>query len=205
MRWGRKEELHKGGRSCGTTGEGKRVCGKERRMQESDVLKRTNHSVRCQMFGIGGLRLALVMENITRRWPQMEEHIGETWEKRDIKPTSYFYPERDIANGQLASDSAKSRLVATFHDKTSLTSEQADQFVGSLELDTKLLAEHNAVDYSLFLVRITSQNKPTREATGVSGTSVMVMAEELGTSRHPPTVVANRSPLIQRQYSAFVS
>lgn len=139
------------------------------------------------------------MENITHGWPQMEEHVGETWEKWDLKPTSYFYPERDIADGRLASDSVKSRLVDTFHDKISLTREQADQFFGSLELDTELLAEHNAVDYSLFLVRITSQNQPSGQVTKASSTNVM--AKELhSTSRRPPTMVlASRGPLFRRQ------
>lgn len=109
-----------------------------------------------------------------------------------MKPTSYFYPGRDIADGQLASDSVKSRLADTFHDKISLRRKQADQFSRSLELDTKLLAEHNAVDYSMFLVRITSQNQSSRQATKASGTNVM--AKELSFD-----VLASRGPLFRRQ------
>lgn len=78
------------------------------------------------------------------------------WEDWDLKPTSYFYPERDIAEGALTSEATKSQLADEFHDKIILTREHADSFFASLEEDTKLLAEHNAVDYSLFLVRITA-------------------------------------------------
>ena len=109
----------------------------------------------------------IVMENIMRGQDQTEEQgSAALWEKWDLKPASYFYPERDIADGRLTSDSTKRQLADEFHDKIVLTHEQSSRFFASLELDTKLLADHNAVDYSLFLVRITPQGSgsPRQEA-----------------------------------------
>ncbi|KAK3681689.1 phosphatidylinositol-4-phosphate 5-kinase-domain-containing protein [Podospora appendiculata] len=96
----------------------------------------------------------IVMENIMYGREQAKKRGEADWEDWDLKPTSYFYPERDIADGALTSEATKSQLADEFHDKIILSREQADQFFDSLETDTKLLAEHNAVDYSLFLVRI---------------------------------------------------
>lgn len=86
---------------------------------------------------------------------EMAKKRGEAeWESWDLKPTSYFYPERDIAGGALTSEATKNKLADEFHDKIILRREQANDFFSSLEADTKFLAEHNAVDYSLFLVRM---------------------------------------------------
>lgn len=102
----------------------------------------------------------IVMENIMRGKDQPEQQGwgGTSWRKWDLKPTSYFYPERDIADGRLTSRSTKSQLADEFHDKIVLSREQSTRFLASLKQDTKLLADNNAVDYSLFLVRITPQN-----------------------------------------------
>jgi len=99
----------------------------------------------------------IVMENIMYGRAAAKARGDSDWEDWDLKPTSYFYPERDIADGALTSEATKNQLADEFHDKIVLSREQADQFFESLEADTKLLAEHNAVDYSLFLVRITRQ------------------------------------------------
>jgi len=98
------------------------------------------------------------------------------WEDWDLKPTSYFYPERDIAEGALTSEATKSQLADEFHDKIILTQEQADQFFTSLEADTKLLAEHNAVDYSLFLVRIKTGRQTPAPDSSTAGSSVVPTA-----------------------------
>lgn len=90
----------------------------------------------------------IVMENIL---------VGrnQDWETWDLKPTSYFFPERDIANGNLSTEATKSRLALDkYEGKIVLDRVQADDFIAQLETDTKLLEENNAVDYSLFLVRI---------------------------------------------------
>ena len=106
------------------------------------------------------LRLApshhIVMENIMYG----QDNSKENWETWDLKPTSYFYPERDIADGALTSEATKSQLADEFHDKVRLTRRQADELFAALEADTALLAAHNAVDYSLFLVRIKTEQPP---------------------------------------------
>lgn len=76
------------------------------------------------------------------------------WESWDLKPASYFFPERDIAGGKLTSEATKSKLADEFEGKLYLTLDQAEDFKAQLQKDTKLLADCNAVDYSLFLVRI---------------------------------------------------
>lgn len=88
------------------------------------------------------------------------------WEDWDLKPASYFYPERDIADGALTSEATKSQLADEFHDKIRLSKEQSDEFFGCLEEDTRLLAEHGAVDYSLFLVRMHTTTSTTPSGSG---------------------------------------
>ncbi|KAI4728545.1 SAICAR synthase-like protein [Aureobasidium sp. EXF-10728] len=113
-------------------------------------------------FGIGGLLGTapthhIIMENLLIG---KEKDSTSNWENWDLKPTSYFFPERDIANGRLTSDDTKDRLADKFEDKIVLTQSQADDFLEQLSGDTELLERCNAVDYSLFLVRIplTSQD-----------------------------------------------
>ncbi|KAK0666914.1 hypothetical protein QBC41DRAFT_145028 [Cercophora samala] len=127
----------------------------------------------CDFLGASGasvgriLRLApshhIVMENIMYGRDEAEKRGDAKWENWDLKPTSYFYPERDIADGALTSDATKEQLADEFHDKIILSQEQADDFFARLEEDTKLLAEHNAVDYSLFLVRMKLPREEVQE------------------------------------------
>ncbi|KAK5054515.1 hypothetical protein LTR84_001406 [Exophiala bonariae] len=91
----------------------------------------------------------LVMENLLHGQSEYSD-----WETFDLKPNSYFFPERDIAGGRLASQATKSKLADKFDDKMLLSREDADRFFARLEKDTELLAHYNAVDYSLMLVRI---------------------------------------------------
>ncbi|THZ60978.1 SAICAR synthase-like protein [Aureobasidium pullulans] len=81
------------------------------------------------------------------------------WETWDLKPTSYFFPERDIAGGKLTSDDTKDRLADKFEDKILLTQSQADEFFELLSQDTELLERCNAVDYSLFLEEAIQQSE----------------------------------------------
>ncbi|KAH8902437.1 SAICAR synthase-like protein [Coniochaeta sp. PMI_546] len=108
------------------------------------------------------LRLApshhIVMENIMYGQKEAKARGDVDWEQWDLKPTSYFYPERDIADGRLTSEATKSQLADEFPDKIVLSKAQADQLFSSLEEDTALLAKYNAVDYSLFLVRIKTES-----------------------------------------------
>ncbi|KAI2603524.1 SAICAR synthase-like protein [Hypoxylon fragiforme] len=103
----------------------------------------------------------IVMENILHGQDQ-ESQAGpkHKWESWDLKPTSYFFPERDIAGGAFATEATMSRLADEFHDKIRLSRDMATQFQRQLENDTLLLAKYNAVDYSLFLVRISAQDTP---------------------------------------------
>jgi hypothetical protein len=101
----------------------------------------------------------IVMDNIMYGRDEAKKQGEADWEHWDLKPTSYFYPERDIAGGALTSEVTKDQLADDFHDKIILRREQAEDFFTGLESDTKLLAEHNAVDYSLFLVRMKTPQK----------------------------------------------
>lgn len=95
----------------------------------------------------------IVMENILYGKSRCTEEDQKYWETYDLKPNDYFYPERDVAGGRLAPDSVKDRLIDEFPDKIRLTIEEKEDVVGQISRDTKILQEHNAVDYSLFIVR----------------------------------------------------
>ncbi|KAG9559022.1 SAICAR synthase-like protein, partial [Aureobasidium melanogenum] len=116
--------------------------------------------------GIGGLLGTapthhIIMENLLIG---KEKDSTSKWETWDLKPTSYFFPERDIANGRLTSDATKDRLADKFEDKIVLTQSQADDLFEQLSGDTALLEQCNAVDYSLFLVRIPLSNADNSSA-----------------------------------------
>ena len=113
----------------------------------------------CPYTTIGGLlgfapTHHIVMENILYGQEESDKRENVQWETWDLKPTSYFFPERDIAGGMLTSEATKSRLADKFKDKIVLKKEQADDFLRQLSEDTAFLAKCNTVDYSLFLVRI---------------------------------------------------
>jgi hypothetical protein len=93
----------------------------------------------------------IIMENIL--YGKELDRLGNKWETYDLKPVSYFYPERDIAGGHLASNSVKERLPDTFDDKIRMHDYQKSQLMEQLENDCQLMEECNVVDYSLFLVR----------------------------------------------------
>lgn len=112
----------------------------------------------------------IVMENIMYGMDEAKKEGKPDWEQWDLKPTSYFYPERDIADGRLTSEATKNQLADEFKHKILLTKEQADEFWRSLEEDTRMLAAANAVDYSLFLVRIKT-DAPAHEVSNPSSSS----------------------------------
>lgn len=132
----------------------------------------------------------IVMENILYGKPEATDERagagGREWESWDLKPTSYFYPERDIAEGRLASEATKSQLSDEFHDRILLSREHADGFRRSLEEDTRMLAHYNAVDYSLFLVRITP-DAPAQDVSDPSSSSAPPESEDL-VPADPPAV-----------------
>lgn len=105
----------------------------------------------------------IVMANLLVGKDEAEEGSAK-WETYDLKPTSYFFPERDIAGGRLTSEATKERLADRFEDKIVLSKEDAQQLMEQLEKDTKVLEDANAVDYSLFLVRIPLKKVSEQEA-----------------------------------------
>ncbi|KAF2839825.1 SAICAR synthase-like protein [Patellaria atrata CBS 101060] len=114
----------------------------------------------------------IVMENILygKAEGEWEGAIREgEWETYDLKPIDYFYPERDLAGGHLASDAVKDKLVDKFEDKVRLTRDEKAKLVARLEKDTEVLAKRNVTDYSLFLVRY-----PNPEASGIVDASVPI-------------------------------
>lgn len=128
----------------------------------------------------------IIMENIMYGKDQAVKVGKPEWEYWDLKPTSYFYPERDIAEGRLTSEATKSQLADEFHDKVVLTKEQAEEFWRNLDEDTRMLAHYNAVDYSLFLVRI-QPDAPAQQVSDPSSSSES--PQEAGvTPQDPPAV-----------------
>ncbi|ROV96578.1 hypothetical protein VMCG_07783 [Cytospora schulzeri] len=112
----------------------------------------------------------IIMENIMYGRDEAEKNGNPVWEQWDLKPTSYFYPERDIAEGRLTSEATKSQLADEFNDRLLLSKDEAEGFWRELEEDTRLLAHYNAVDYSLFLVRI-PREAPTQNINDPSSSS----------------------------------
>lgn len=108
----------------------------------------------------------LVMEN-TKFGEAADKRDDAEWETWDLKPMSYFYPERDVAGGALSSDETKEKLADGFEEKIVLSIDAAAEFRATLQKDTALLAQCNAVDYSLFLVRIPATAESKEEDGGL--------------------------------------
>ncbi|KAL2284888.1 hypothetical protein FJTKL_08703 [Diaporthe vaccinii] len=130
----------------------------------------------------------IVMENIMYGQEEAKQAGAPKWENWDLKPTSYFYPERDIADGRLTSEATKDQLADEFNDKIILTEEQAQDLWRNLEEDTRMLAHYNAVDYSLFLVRINAEE--SSHAISNDPSSANSAAEDVveALPRDPPAV-----------------
>jgi hypothetical protein len=136
----------------------------------TDFLQYSHYSVG-SMMGLAPSH-HIVMENI-QRGKSLDQRQGKEaeWETFDLKPQSYFYPERDVAGGILASEATKSKLADDFDDKVRLTLDVAEDFKYQLQKDTAFLAKHNAVDYSLFLLRIPRPNDEQSASGPSSSTS----------------------------------
>lgn len=128
----------------------------------------------------------IVMENVMYGKDEAKKAGKAEWEHWDLKPTSYFYPERDIAEGRLTSEATKSQLADEFPHKIILTKDQAEEFWRSLEEDTRMLAHNNAVDYSLFLIRI-QPNAPAQEVSEPSSSSSPPRESEEIIPHEPPS------------------
>jgi hypothetical protein len=84
----------------------------------------------------------------------------QEWEKYDLKPIQYFYPERDLFPDPLVSKETVDKLADTLEDKVRISAGDYELLRGGLESDTEFLRESNAVDYSLFLVRFPASSHP---------------------------------------------
>lgn len=100
----------------------------------------------------------IIMENIL--CGQSDDPAGERWETYDLKPIDYFYPERDLLPAPLVSDATLDKLADTFNDKLHLWRKDYEKFIQAMKEDTKFLEDANAVDYSLFLVRMPASSSP---------------------------------------------
>lgn len=108
------------------------------------------------------------MENIL--YGEETDSRGDDWKTWDLKPIDYFYPERDLAGGMLASKDVIDRLVDKFEDKIRVSQQEKDDLLAVLDSDTRLLQSCNVVDYSLFLVRYPSPS-PFGDVTDAEGNS----------------------------------
>lgn len=126
----------------------------------TDFLECTQHSFGT-LLGLAPTH-QMIMENILYGQDKGDE--DSDWQSWDLKPMSYFYPERDVAGGALSSEATKSRLADDFNESIVLDLDQAESFKAQLEKDTALLRDCNAVDYSLFLVRMPASKAPASES-----------------------------------------
>lgn len=101
----------------------------------------------------------IIMENIL--CGKADDPNGDKWETYDLKPINYFYPERDLFPERLVSEETLNKLADSFNDKLHLWRQDSETLLKAVEADTKFLQDANAVDYSLFLVRIPASSKPT--------------------------------------------
>jgi Phosphatidylinositol-4-phosphate 5-Kinase len=83
----------------------------------------------------------------------VNEKTGDEWETFDLKPTNYFFPERDFLGGMLTSEKTKEKLHDEFQGEIGLKRKDYDELLSQLEEDSKFLEEMEAIDYSLFVLR----------------------------------------------------
>ncbi|GKZ30657.1 hypothetical protein AbraIFM66950_009855 [Aspergillus brasiliensis] len=100
----------------------------------------------------------IIMDNIL--FGKAEDPHTDQWEKYDLKPIDYFYPERDLVPDPLVSEDTLRKIADQFDDKIRLTQEQYESLKQVLEADTDFLRSSNAVDYSLFFVRFPASSQP---------------------------------------------
>jgi hypothetical protein len=119
----------------------------------------------------------IVMENLMHG--KEREQDAASWETYDLKPDDYFFPERDIADGRLAPESVKSKLVHRMPDRLHVSAEKKRALVDVLQMDTEFLAGSNVVDYSLFLLRFPrpSLHEPSMENTDLNWRSGVVSVD----------------------------
>lgn len=136
-------------------------------MQENrdSLLVRITDFLRSQHPAIGTILKCtpshhVIMENILHDRPR--DPNSDRWETYDLKPVSYFYPERDLLPNQLTPKDATSKLFDIFKDKIRITKDQHRELRRTIESDLAFLQSMNAVDYSLFLVRYPADGTPPK-------------------------------------------
>ena len=89
-----------------------------------------------------------------------EDVDHDKWEKYDLKPIDYFYPERDLVPDPLVSEETLNRLADKLEDKIRIRAVDYEGLKAVLDADTRFLCDANAVDYSLLLVRFPASSVP---------------------------------------------
>jgi len=79
--------------------------------------------------------------------------VGEGSEDYDLKPTNFFFPERDFLGGKLTSEKTKQKLHDEFEGEIVLEQEAYNTLLKQLEEDSAFLCDMKAIDYSLFVIR----------------------------------------------------
>ncbi|KAG6038681.1 hypothetical protein E4U41_003892 [Claviceps citrina] len=108
----------------------------------------------------------IIMENLLHGLGNEQEGATDEakWETYDLKPDDYFFPERDIAGGMLASDEVIDGLVDEFPDQVLVPPLVKQELIDILTEDTKFFARSNIVDYSLFFARFPKAKVVTASA-----------------------------------------
>ncbi|KAG6008394.1 hypothetical protein E4U54_008713 [Claviceps lovelessii] len=116
----------------------------------------------------------IIMENLLQGMGN-DQQAGRAdgaakWQTFDLKPDDYFFPERDVAGGRLASSRVIDGLVDEFPDQVHAPPLVKQELLDILLEDTKFLARSNVVDYSLFLARFPkAELKAGSASAGVEG------------------------------------
>ncbi|QUC18531.1 uncharacterized protein UV8b_02772 [Ustilaginoidea virens] len=99
----------------------------------------------------------MVMENLLRGRPDVQ------WQTFDLKPTDYFFPERDLVHQRLVPSDVVDRLADEPPRGVDVSSRAALELTDLVAEDTAFLAHHNAVDYSLLFARSRARGRAVRE------------------------------------------
>lgn len=100
----------------------------------------------------------IIMANIFEG--RNQDPARDKWEKYDLKPIDYFYPERDLFPDPLVSEETMKKLADKLEDKIRVSRVDYGYLKRVLKQDAEFLLEANAVDYSLFLVRFPAESRP---------------------------------------------
>lgn len=103
----------------------------------TDFLQCARHSLG-SIFGLVPSH-HVIMENLMygkSKDGRRDKDGNSLWQNWDLKPMSYFYPERDVADGALSSEATKSKLADDFEETILLELDCAEAFKAQLEKDT---------------------------------------------------------------------